>query len=231
MINKNLPKINNIRNKIENLDKITFIELIKILGSIKARVLWGMVIGIFSYTSLVYFIATKIQTEKTAIALGDSFDISIQENEIQKCAEFSNQEKITCKNLFLLENISPNGTNSLHFQIRKIKDGDPLDIYPIGTVKANKSEPAKFPFISTSLNIDQIDQPESEQDSQPNFNWYGHDDNSEFHEKYIDQHTIQRYYEDGWILEYKVDQDERSIASTFKWIKKGKCLLGVCLPN
>ena len=44
--------------------------------------------------------------------------------------------------------------------------------------------------------------------------------NYDFNEKYTDRYTIRRYYDDGWILEYKVDETGRSISDSFRWIEK-----------
>lgn len=227
MGNRNLTKISTIRNKVDNLDKITFIELVGIFGSIKARVLWGMMVGVISYTSIVHFVSTRIQIEKTAIAKNSLFDIVIEEDEVQNCTSLSKKKGIACRGLYLMEPSGPLETSNLQFLIRKSDEANPLDIYPVGKVTTKKIKQTGLPFFS----INPLDQPVLAQDNQYSFNWYGHEDSFEFHEKQVDRYTIRRYYKDGWILEYKVDQDQRSIPSTFQWIRKGKCFIGVCLPD
>lgn len=224
MKDNSLEKINSVTNKLDNLDKITFSELLRVASYVKVKTLWAIALGFISYTSAVSFVAMGIQESKTAIALHDAFDISIKKDAVRNCTKLSNPEDLLCKKIYMAEKPSPSDTGKLHLELRIIDEKSSMTSQ-VGTVLAKKRVERKVPFFPVALNMSQ---PVLAQGKKENFNWLGHKNNFEFYEKYINKNTIRRYYKDGWILEYRVDQNKRSIPSSFTWIRKGGCFLNVC---
>lgn len=223
---KSKDKINHVIFKLDNLDKITLSELFGVFAHVKIKALWTIGLGFISYTSIVGFTAMSIQESKTAIALRDPFDISIRKDAIENCTDSSkNKNLLRCKKIYLVEQHSPSDAKQLHLELRIADEHSPMTT-GVGTILAKKRAERKVPFLPITLDISQ---PVLAQRKQDHFNWNGHKNNFDFHEKYISRNTIRRYYKDGWILEYKVDRNKRSILSTFIWIRKGRCFLNVCI--
>lgn len=225
MKNNNKSNENYNDNSGSNFEDISFSDLFRILKHMKLRVAWTIVISFVSYSSMIWYLGMRIQVAKTAISLGDLFDIYIKRDEIQNCIKVSNRHGLKCERLYLLKERGPGGTDNLHLQIRKVEEETSMT-YDVGAVKAKKEPAVIFHFPSATLNISK---PVQAQTSQRSFNWYGHKHNFDFYEEYINTNTIRRYYSDGWILEYQVDRNQRSILSTFRWIRKGRCILKVCI--
>lgn len=226
MKRKNTDKINHVISKLDNLDKITLSELFGVFAHVKIKALWTIGLGFISYTSVVSIAAMSIQESKTAIALRDPFDISIRKDAIENCTDSSkNKNLLRCKKIYLVEQHSPSDAKQLHLELRIADEHSPMTA-GLGTILAKKRVKRKVPFLPITLDISQ---PVLAQSKQDRFNWNGHKNNFEFYEKYISRNTIRRYYKDGWILEYKVDQNKRSILSTFIWIRKRGCFLNVCI--
>lgn len=52
------------------------------------------------------------------------------------------------------------------------------------------------------------------------FDWGRYKGDMRFHETFVSRDTVRRTYDDGAILEYKVDLKGRSILSSLRWIKR-----------
>lgn len=217
-----------------NFEDITFSDLLKILKNLKLKVIWSILISLFSCSSLIFFLGMKSEASRTAIYLSDFFDIYIEKDEIKKCIEPSGNPGLNCKDLYLIKNpIGSIKTEKRHLEIRNFDRvssmteivGAVLTKKHAGTVISTKNADKYRSFLPNTINISQ---PAIAQTRQGSFNWYGHKHNYDFREEYIDENTIRRYYSDGWILEYEVNRNRRSILSTFRWIRRGKCFLSIC---
>jgi hypothetical protein len=56
--------------------------------------------------------------------------------------------------------------------------------------------------------------------AQEPFNWMGQEGNSKYYERFLDRNTVRRYYDNGAILEYRVDDKGHSVPGTLKWIRR-----------
>ncbi len=98
----------------------------------------------------------------------------------------------------------------------KVKNEYDYETINIGKIISQKGKIKSSPFfgIIGSINIFQ------NAHAQEEFQWYGHGKNFKFYERIYSGDTIKRYYDDGWILEYKVDEYGSSIRGSYKWIKE-----------
>ena len=137
--------------------------------------------------------------------------------------------QVLVNGLYIIEDM-PNGGRS-RFSLRRIINGDPSDTRHVGDIIPVRENHAQAHNLSLQGLLPKVDliQPVHAQGENGNnnlghrereFEWYGHEDNFEFQEKYIDTHTIQRSYANGWILKYDVDENGASMAETFEWEKK-----------
>lgn len=213
-----------------NFEDISFDDLIEIFKNMKVRVIWSIVTLLLTCSSAILLIGMKIEASKTAIELGEYFDIFIKDDEIQKCIRISSNPGLKCNNLALLKNnIGEQEPEKRYFEIRVLDPQTSLTD-TVGSVLTKKNSGKllsnKNAILSSFIDISQ---PAIAQANQLSFNWHGRKHDFEFREKYVDKNTIRRYYSDGWVLEYKVDQDGHSILSTFKWIRRGRCFLRICI--
>jgi hypothetical protein len=122
-------------------------------------------------------------------------------------------KKINYRNIYLLESEDPSPVpGKAYLEIRKYNNEGGTEI--IGLIHAVKPDTKPVPAVGFLEFTKRAYAAER-------FQWYGHKNNRRFAEKYIGHNTIRRYYDDGWVLEYKVDQKRNSIPSSFRWIKKG----------
>jgi hypothetical protein len=145
--------------------------------------------------------------------------MSVEKEIMYKLLNNSPTDKLVCLGtLNLAENPAfPESHEGIGLTIHRIDDQDDLDIQQIGLIVAQRC-PIKniLPFFSNSNNLFKVAYAQSS-----SFNWYGHQNNRNFKEKYVDNKTVHRIYNDGWILEYKLDATGRSIPSSFIWVEKG----------
>ncbi len=168
--------------------------------------------GIFlAYSFALFGLGCKLQNEKTAIALGKPFDMYL--NLSQGFArEAENYADLELKKIYLLpEEYTPEEEQFI-LQIKRI-DEHRIPV-PIGNITAQKGKVVDLPKIPGFFAM-------SPAYAQEDFEWYGHEENYQFREEFIDRYTIRRYYDDGWILEYKVDEQGYFVPFSFRWIRRG----------
>ena len=205
-------KIEEVLNDIEQL---TLGELVKILSKLRIRVILSIIIMIFGVLYGVFKTGQYFQLQETAVAMQLPFEMTIEKSAITEIIQETAQSRITIEKLVLAKNpLFPSIDNkSIGFNLHKINK--PSDIQVIGSLVAQKQKIKKlFPWLSQIEIVHTIY-------AQNNFNWHDHENIYRFREEYIDKNTIWRYYEDGWILEYKIDGNGRSIPSSFRWVKQG----------
>jgi hypothetical protein len=120
--------------------------------------------------------------------------------------------EVDLKRIYLVPEDYITEEDQFYLQIRRMDEH--RNIVPMGNIVAQKGRVIDLPrapgFFAISAAYAQL-----------GFNWYGHDENYQFCEEYIDRFTIRRYYDDGWVLEYNVDEQGHSIPSSFRWIAMG----------
>ena len=117
-----------------------------------------------------------------------------------------------------MERFIPDGRASQEVGIGNLRDSD-IVIFLISPYYGSFIEKCKIKdLVSTLLRF--LNLTKSAYAGSHQFRWHNHKKNLRFKEKYTDKNTVRRYYDDGWVLEYQLDEKGISIPSSFKWIKK-----------
>lgn len=179
-----------------------------------------------SYTNLVYLIGQHKQAERTGIELKEFF--SFQTKKLNYSEINTTDQSIELKNIYLVkfpDDSLPNNMNV--YKVHQITD-DPSTIRIVGRIDTNQRkvnflekfkdlfDNAKDPLPDLFSELTII----KKAHAQSKFNWNGYENNRNFSERYIDEYTVRRYYQDGAILEYKISSQGVSIPTSFKWIKR-----------
>jgi len=196
---------------INDMKSLTFGQIFKLLPKIQWKVWVSGIFTVMSVLGITFAAGRYSQQKKTAVLLNSPFSMRI---EIDGARHDFFQLTIM-KDPTL---ISPGG-ESVALSLREFKS--PFDIVQVGQILAQIEE-NKFGNILEFIVIkDTIGKAYARTDADPVFNWNGHERDTKFKEKFINDNTVHRYYSDGCILEYKVDSNKRrSIPTSFKWIKK-----------
>ncbi|WP_019501496.1 hypothetical protein [Pseudanabaena sp. PCC 6802] len=190
--------------------EMTLRQLISSFSRVKISALLSIA-GIFlAYSFAVFQLGCWLQNQRTAIALNRPFDMYLNLGQ-DNVRELTKSSKLELRNLILLQGeYIPVQEDRFLLKLRKIVDYDTI---AVGNIIAQKGKIIDTPHISNWFAMQGAY-------AQQKFEWYGHEKNYRFREEFIDNHTIRRYYDDGWILEYKIDSQGRSILSTFRWIQR-----------
>jgi hypothetical protein len=197
---------NTISDIINEPEKITFSQLLTILGKIKIKILLSMLSVFLVYSVFLFSVACYFQGSQTAIALTRPFDMALKSDK---------DGEIRMEKLYLVAESGPPplDNDSISLQIKRMND--PLDIEVVGRIIAQRTKMVSLPKFALSFDYIQLAY------GQEAFQWYGHERNYRFREEMINKNTVKRIYDDGWILEYQANDQGRSIPSSFRWIKKG----------
>jgi hypothetical protein len=196
-------------DKLQHLGNLNFKEFFHLFGKIQIKVFISLISSTLIFSIFIFKLGQLYQTRGEAISLYRLFDLTL---ELEKYE--ANNSKIIYSDIYLLESkdhISPI-PDKAYLEIRKYTKAN--DTKKIGLIHAYKPDMKPVPRVSFPGFIKKAYANEK-------FEWYGHANDRNFTEKYTNQKTIRRYYDDGWILEYKVDKKRKSILSSFRWIKKG----------
>lgn len=165
-------------------------------------------ISIFLTITGSAFVAGQSSIEqKAAVMLNSPFSMKITVN---------NKDYILDKLTLIEDPAFPDlGDDHIMLSLRQIVSA--FDIIQVGQVMAvtHKQKPLPvWEWIFSEYSNNAYAQPKII------FNWDGHERDFSFKEEYKDNNTIHRFYSDGCILEYKVDNNRRSIPESFRWIRK-----------
>jgi hypothetical protein len=192
-----------INKIIDELKSLNFRQFFKIIGKIRIKVFISIIAAFLIYTFFMFKAGQIYQVTAIAIPLCSPFDMALKIDE----------REISLEKIYFVKCPNYPGTKKMiALELRRIIKF--AETEKVGTAIVNREAVQKFSipeaisFISTAY-------------AQNSFNWEGHEKNYNFKEKYKKSDTIRRYYKDGWVLEYKVDKNGRSIPSSFRWIKKG----------
>ena len=174
-------------------------EIIKRM-KIKSLVLLGSIFA--THTGIVFGVGWASQANTTAISLSRPFGMKLGVD----LKEFPFPKLILTESYRVVES----DVEKIFLLLRMRNDVRTYD--QVGEVVAQKGKAKEITqlYFDVTKNLYAQDQ----------FDWKNHKDNFNFYEKFVAPGTIHRYYNDGWILEYKVDRDGRAIKSSLKWIKR-----------
>jgi hypothetical protein len=197
----------NINDEFRNLKNLNFREFFHLLGKIEIKVFISLISSTLIFSIFIFKVGQLYQTKGEALALCRLFSLSL---ELEKGA--AEDKKIKYRDLYLLESEDPSPVpGKAYYEIRKYNEEGGTEI--IGLIHAGKPEMKPVPIVG-------IPEFTKTAYAEVKFQWYGHKNNRNFTEKYVSPNTIRRYYDGGWVLEYKVDKKRKSITSSFRWIKK-----------
>jgi len=197
----------NFSEVLNNTKDLTLGQIFKLITKIKYRVMIMFVAIFMTVTGSAYVAGQASVKEDTAVMLHSPFSMRIALN--NNTHDF--------ENLTLIEDpVLPNpSSDTMMLSLRQIQSA--FDIVQVGQVVARVEKDSALPIWDWLFSS--IDVKNAYAKPKMSFNWNGHENDYKFKEKYIDKHTIHRYYSDGCVLEYKIDDNRRSIPSSFKWIK------------
>ncbi len=200
-------------HSIKDIRDITFIDVINSIARVKIEVLFSLVCVFFTYSFMVFQLGCILQNQRTAITFRKPFDmyLSLEQDGVNQS---STDSRLELKKIYLIPAEYTSGQeNHLILKIRRVLED--YSTVSMGHVVAQKGKIYELPNLSGFLALSAAYAAEK-------FEWHGHENNYQFHEEFVARSTIRRYYDDGWILEYKINAKGDAIISTFRWIKKGQ---------
>ena len=202
---------NNVTKTINDLENLTFFQVFQVLAHLKISVIGTIVFAFLTWSGFVYNRGVTNVEKETALFLYKRFDMEIHLEDEKGNAKVRKFSKV---------NLAPKPKHrQMAFgyavlDIRRVRKS-PRDTESIGEIHAEE-ENIKQAALDEDFNHFSWLRPAQ---AQGKFKWEGHQDNYNFHEKYVNKNTIRRIYENGSVLEYKVDGKGRSIPATFRWVK------------
>jgi len=194
---------------VNSPDAITIGQLFQILKRVKFTALLSAFAVFSSLLGGSYALGKVSQQKETAIMLHSPFSMRVEPGgEGATALEFHN--------LTLVEDpmLAPTTKDTVILSLRFIKND--FDIIPIGKIVARvEQSELSWPWSMFAGNV-----LNNEAHAQPTkvFEWNGHSGDTKHKEKFVAEHTVNRFYSDGCVLEYMVDANRRSIPSTFRWL-------------
>lgn len=195
---------------LNNTRELTIGQIFKLLTKIKYRIMIMFVTTFMGIMGSAYMAGQASIEQNAAVMLQTPFSMRIQ----------IDGERHDFERLTLLEDpMLPSPTEEqVMLSLREIKSA--FDIVPLGQVVAtmNREEvpvPWRWFFSGLSFSNEAY-----AQETQPVFNWNGHEGDYKYKEEHVSKYEVHRYYSDGCILGYEVDDNRRSIPSSFYWIER-----------
>lgn len=198
------------------IEKLSIVDLANLFGKTRMRTLVSIFLFFVIALAVAFQVGALIEAKRAAITSKYPFKMTID-----NISDLGNLEdgKIELEKIYLVKDPQ-----------RPIREDDRMDLVVrrmvdaggserIGSVVAKKVKPLNvLKFIGLQIEIPTFAQDQGPRRSPADFDWRGHESDTDFHEEYVDEDTIRRYYDDGWVLEYDVDQRGRTILSTFRWV-------------
>lgn len=187
--------------------------LMRLKPGVKVKLFLGLATTIIAYSTFLYNLGTKEEASQIAISLESPFDLSVTPRE-------DNTTTQSLNNVFFRPPYDyPKQEDRVTLQL--IQVNDKAETNPIGSAKVQKPQLTTNPilaFLSSTLDVlkNIISLTAIAQEA---FDWRGHQQHRDFYEKYHAPQVIWRYYSDGSILEYRVDDHEVMVSSTLRWVK------------
>lgn len=197
-----------IDDKLNNLGNLNFKEFFQMLGKIQIKVFISIISSFLIFSYFIFKLGQQYQVSGEALSLDRPFSLNL---EVEK--DSSGNNKIKLDDLYLVEIKDPPPIPDKAFLEIRRYNGEEGGTEKVGSINADKPKIKTVPRVS-------LPELTKKAYAGENFDWYGHRHNRNFSEKYTNSNTIRRYYDDGWVLEYKVDKKGKSIPSSFRWIRK-----------
>jgi len=202
------------------MDDNDFSEIMNNTKNLTLRQIFRLMTNI-TYKSILVFIATFLTITGSAYVAGQA---SIkQEAAVMLQSPFSmritlDSEIHDFNNLTLIEDpmLLSTSSDTMMLSLKQIQSA--FDIVQVGQIVARVNREDALPIWKWLFSS--IDVKSAYAQAEKIFKWNGHKNDFKFKEKHKSNSTINRYYTDECILEYKVDNNRRSIPESFRWIKR-----------
>jgi len=195
-----------IDDRLNKLGTLNFKDFFRILGKMQIKVFISLISSCLIFSFFVFKLGQQYQVSGEALSLNRLFSLNLELGE-----DAAGNKKINIRDLYLLESQVPSPIPGKAFlEIRRYNEEGGTE--KVGSIHAVKPKIKLVPRVSL---------PELTRSAYAaGFNWHGRKHKRNFSEKYTSKKTIRRYYDDGWVLEYKVDNNGKSITSSFRWVRK-----------
>lgn len=198
---------------LNNVKFLTLGQLFQIIKKLKyTTVIW--LFTLFSSCLGGAYVAGQYEEQKeTGVALESPFAMRLKVDENQY--DFSR--------LVLIEDpmVAEISEGKIVLSIREIKNE--FDIIPVGKIVATvdkKELKGVWKWILSDASQIELISVAHAQYPTPVFNWNGHKGDYKFKEEFVKEYLVYRYYSDGCVLSYEVDENRRSIPGTFEWVER-----------
>ena len=195
-------------SKSESSGASTLGEMWQRLAKVRIRHVITALAVFASYTIFMHDVGVRDQAHETAVTLQSPFDMRI------KSLEAKSDGVVLEKVFFMVADVSPEpGKVDLLF-----KKNDPDTRIPevIGSATA-QAEDGPAAYWSAWIREDLLSLVVWAQDR---FDWSNHERRTDFYERVVRPGVVQRYYRDGWILEYRVNEQGNTEANSLKWVRR-----------
>jgi hypothetical protein len=189
---------------LRNPSDMSLKDLVQAIISTRIGLLITFVTALATYTALVFGLGESIQKSTTAIENARPFkmNLSVDQTEV----------RLDRVDLVLRQDeLADSG--QLMYDVHRF---DPATgkVDTVGLIIADKPENKAFADFFRIAAVDLI----ASAQAQERFDWHGHESNFRFSEKFISKTKVRRTYDDGWVLEYDVDEKRNAIATSFRWV-------------
>ena len=193
----------NSHHGVGDIDSITLRELVLLIGKVRVRTLISAFAVFAVVIAEIFHLGVWYKSREVGIILRHPFDMNLK------------NASTSMRDIYLVKDPKePILPEHIRFVVRKFKEQRGSE--EIGTVKAQKIDfqvPILWFFGSNEITNKAM--------AEESFEWHNHINNKKFYEEYVDENTIRRYYDDGWVLEYKVDENGDTVDATLNWVERG----------
>jgi hypothetical protein len=195
---------------INHLDTISLGELWRGIARVRVSALISVAGVLLTYTVLIHDIGVRRQMSETAVSTGHPFDMTLTLSE-------RGDEHVALKGIyFRVPEDYPSQKGKISLKVLEMTDeGLPK---PIGVAQVEADEQPNMMwsrFVADGI----FSLVASAHAAEP-FNWAGHQQRRDFYERISTGQTVRRYYSDGWVLEYRVDDRGFAIPQTLAWVNR-----------
>lgn len=193
---------------LNSMKDLTIGQIFKLITKIKYKVLVSFITFALAVVGGAFAAGKYSHQKETAVMLQTPFSMRIQ---VQG-------EPYDFENLTLVKDptLPPIDDGKIILSLREIRGS--FDIIPVGKVIATVEEDKLTGIWKVIISKSSISSIAHAYDKVA-FDWRGHENDYNFKEKFVSKSTVHRYYSDGCILAYDVDQNRRSVPGSFRWIK------------
>lgn len=198
----NDPKSTTLKQVISTISKLKITTIITIISIL------------FSYSSILFMLGVYSSKRDAGIDLQRPFDMRLKLTHAQ---ELYLTDLTIFKNPFVA---APETKKDVKFFVL-FRDLGEMQNEQVGTIKVKVKEVNIFQY--TWKNLISLNSIASNLYAATSiFDWGDKKNDKEYSQEFVASKTIQRVFDDGSVLEYKVDSSGKAVAGSYKWKKAPK---------